>query len=50
MDCDSPPTYDDDIGDEDPKERALPSDLEEDDEEDGFSPMFSGLYPKKDNL
>jgi hypothetical protein len=50
VDWDSPPAYDDDISDEDPKERALPSDLEEEYEEDGFPPMFSGLYHEEDNI
>jgi hypothetical protein len=50
VDWDSLPAYDDDISDEDPKERALPSDLEEEYEEDGFPPMFSGLYYKEDNI
>jgi hypothetical protein len=43
VDWDSPPIYDGDVNVEDPIERPLASNLEEEYEEDGFSPMFGGL-------
>jgi hypothetical protein len=45
VDWDSPPTYDDDVNEEDPIEEPLASDLEEKYEEYGLHPMFDGLYP-----
>jgi hypothetical protein len=45
----SPPTYDDDVNDEDPIEEPLATDLEEEYEEYGLHPIFGGLYPKKDD-
>ena len=49
MDWDSPPIYDDDVNVEDPIEGPLASNVEQEYEEDGFSPMFGGLYPKEDD-
>jgi hypothetical protein len=49
VDLDSPPTYDDDVNEEDPIEEPLASDLEEEYKEDGFFLMFGGLYPKEDD-
>ena len=43
VDWDSPPTYDNDVNEEDPIEEPLASDLEEDYEEYGFFPIFGGL-------
>jgi hypothetical protein len=43
VDWDFPPIYDGDVNVEDPIERPLASNLEEEYEEDGFSPMFGGL-------
>jgi hypothetical protein len=43
VDWDSPQICDDDVNVEDPIERPLASNLEEEYEEDGFSPMFGGL-------
>jgi hypothetical protein len=48
VDWDSLPTYDDDVNEEDPIEEPLASNLEEKYKEDGFFPMFGGLYPDKD--
>ena len=45
VDWDSPPTYDEDVNEEDSIEEPLASVLEEEHEEDGFFPMFGGLYP-----
>ena len=49
MDWDSPPTYDDDVNDEDPIEKPLVIDLEEEYEKYELHPIFGGLYPKKDD-
>jgi hypothetical protein len=49
VDWDSPPTYDDDVNEEDPIEGHLASNLDEEYKEDGFSPIFDELYPKKDD-
>jgi hypothetical protein len=49
VDWDSPPTYDEDINEEDSIKQPLVSDLEEEHEEDGFFPMFGGLYPDEDD-
>jgi hypothetical protein len=49
VDWDSPPTYDDDVNDEDPIEEPLATDLEEEYEEYGLHPIFGSLYPKKDD-
>jgi hypothetical protein len=49
VDWDSPPTYDEDINEEDSIEEPLVSNLEEEHEEDGFFPMFGGLYPDEDD-
>jgi hypothetical protein len=47
VDWDSPPTYDEDVNEEDSIEEPLASILEEKHEADGFFPMFGGLYPDK---
>jgi hypothetical protein len=44
-----PPVYDDDVNEEELIEEPLASDLEEEYEEYGLHPMFSGLYPKEDD-
>jgi hypothetical protein len=49
VDWDSPPTYDDDVNEEDPIKEPLASNLEEEYEEDGFFPMFGGLYADEDD-
>jgi hypothetical protein len=49
VDWDSPPTYDDDVNDENPIKEPLASNLEEEYEEDGFFPMFGGLYTDEDD-
>jgi hypothetical protein len=49
VDWDSPPIYDEDVDEEDSIEEPLASILEEEHEENGFFPMFEGLYPDKDN-
>jgi hypothetical protein len=49
IDWDSPPTYDEDVNEEDSIEEPLASVLEEEHEEDEFFPMFGGLYPYEDN-
>jgi hypothetical protein len=49
VDWDSPPTYDDNINDEDPIEEPLATDLEEEYEEYELHPIFGSLYPKKDD-
>ena len=49
VDWDSPPTYDDEVNEEDPIEEPLASDLEEEHEEDGFFPIFGGLYLDEDD-
>jgi hypothetical protein len=49
VDWDSPPTYAEDINEEDSIEEPLTSDLEEEHKEDGFFPMFSGLYPNEED-
>jgi hypothetical protein len=49
VDWDTPPVYDDDINEEEPNEEPLASDLEEEYEEYGLHPMFSGLYPYEDD-
>jgi hypothetical protein len=48
VDWDSPPIYDEDVDEEDSIEEPLASVLEEEHGEDGFFPMFSGLYPGED--
>jgi hypothetical protein len=45
---DSPPIYDEDVDEEDSIEEPLASVLEEEHKEDGFFPMFGGLYPGED--
>jgi hypothetical protein len=50
VDWDSPPTYDEDVSEEDSIKEPLASVLEEEHEEDGFFPMFGGLYPDKGEL
>jgi hypothetical protein len=45
---DSPPIYDEDVDEEDLIEEPLASVLEEEHKEDGFFPMFGGLYPGED--
>jgi hypothetical protein len=49
VDWDSPPTYDDDVNEEDPIEELLASNLEEEYEEYGLRPIFDCLYPNKDD-
>ena len=49
VDWDSPPTYNDDVNEEDLVEEPLASDLEEEYEEDGYFPMFGGLYTNEDD-
>ena len=49
VDWDSPPTYDDYVNEEDPIEKPLASDLEEEYEKYGLRPMCDGLYPKEDD-
>jgi hypothetical protein len=49
VDWDYPPTYDEDVIEEDSIEESLASDLKEEHEEDGFFPMFGGLYPNEDD-
>jgi hypothetical protein len=49
VDWDSPPTYDEDVNEEDSIEEPLASDLEEEYEEYGLHPMFGGLYPDEDD-
>jgi hypothetical protein len=49
VDWDSPPTYDEDINEEDSIEELFASILEEEHEEDGFFPMFGGLYLDEDD-
>jgi hypothetical protein len=49
VDWNSPPTYDDDFNDEDPIEKPLATDLEEEYEEYRLHPIFGGLYPKKND-
>jgi hypothetical protein len=44
VDWDFPPTYDDDVNEEDPIKEHLASNLEEEYEEYGLCPMFDGLY------
>jgi hypothetical protein len=44
-----PTTYDADVNEEDPVEEPLAFDLEEEYEEDRFSPMFGGLYLEEDD-
>jgi hypothetical protein len=48
VDWDSPPIYDEDVDEEDSIEEPLASVLEREHEEDGFFPMFGGLYPGED--
>ena len=43
MDWDSPPTYDDDVNDEDPIEEPLATDRKEEYEEYGLHPIFGSL-------
>jgi hypothetical protein len=43
VDWDSPPTYDDDVDEEDSIEEPLASNLEEEYEEYGLHPMFGSL-------
>jgi hypothetical protein len=50
VDWDSPPTYDEDVNEEDSIKEPLASVLEEEHEEDGFFPMFGGLYPDEGEL
>jgi hypothetical protein len=47
VDWDSPPTYDDDVNEEDPIEELLASDLEEEYEEYGSRPMFDEPLPRR---
>jgi hypothetical protein len=47
VDWDSPPTYDEDVNEEDSIEEPLASVLEEEHETYGFFPRFGGLYPDK---
>jgi hypothetical protein len=49
VDWDTPPIYDDDFNEEEPIEEPLTFDLEEEYEEYGLHPMFSGLYPDEDD-
>jgi hypothetical protein len=49
VDWGTPPVYDDDVNEEEPIEEPLASNLEEEYEEYGLHPMFSGLYPKEDD-
>jgi hypothetical protein len=49
VDWDTPPIYDDDVNEEKPIEEPLASDLDKEYEEYGLHPMFSGLYPIKDD-
>jgi hypothetical protein len=49
VDWDSPPIYDEDVNEEDSTEAPLTSDQKEEHEEDGFFPMFGGLYPDEDD-
>ena len=49
VDWDSPPTYDDDVNEEDPIEEPLASNLEEEYEEYGLRPIFGSLYPEEDD-
>jgi hypothetical protein len=49
VDWDTPLVYDDDVNEEEPIEEPLTSDLEEEYEEYGLHPMFSGLYPDEDD-
>jgi hypothetical protein len=48
VDWDSPPIYDEDVNEKDSIEEPLASVLEEEHGEDGFFPMFGGLYPGED--
>jgi hypothetical protein len=48
-DWDTSPVYGDDINEEEPIEEPLASDPEEEYEEYGLHPMFSGLYPNEDD-
>jgi hypothetical protein len=48
VDWDTPPVYDDDVNEEEPIKEPLASDLEEEFEEYGLHPIFSGLYPDED--
>jgi hypothetical protein len=49
VDWDTPPVYDDDVNEEELIEEPLASDLEEEFEEYGLHPIFSGLYPDEDD-
>jgi hypothetical protein len=49
VDWDSPPTYDDDVNEEDPIEEPLAYNLKEEYKEDGFFPMFDCLYLDDDD-
>jgi hypothetical protein len=49
IDWDSPPTYDDDVNEEDPIEEPLASNIKEEYEEDGFFPMFGSHYTDEDD-
>ena len=49
VDWDTPPIYDDNINEEEPIEKLLASNLQEEYEDYGFHPMFSGLYPVEDD-
>jgi hypothetical protein len=49
VDWDFPPTYDDDVNEEDPIEEPLASDLEEEYKEYGLSPMFGGIYLEEED-
>jgi hypothetical protein len=49
VDSDTPPVYDDDVSEEEPIEDPLASNPEEEYEEYGLHPMFSGLYPEEDD-
>jgi hypothetical protein len=46
---DSPPTYDDDVDEEDSIEEPSASNLEEEYEKYGLHPMFGDLYPEEDD-
>jgi hypothetical protein len=49
VDWDTSPVYDDDVNEEEPIEEPLASDLEKEYKEYGLQPMFSDLYPDKDD-
>jgi hypothetical protein len=49
VDWGTPPVYDDDVNEEEPIEEPLAFNLEEEYEDYGLHPMFSGLYPDEDD-